>query len=74
MESKSLDEVKREIATKFLGKASIHSVGISRAENAVRVYVETESEPALKDVLAEIQKEAAPYKVIPVQAERSSIT
>ena len=72
--TKSLDEVKKQLSSKFLGKAGIHSVGISRVENAVRVYVESEAEETLKDVLSEIEKEAAPYKVVPIQSDRSSIT
>jgi hypothetical protein len=72
--SKSLDEVKNDVSLKYLGRAGIHSVGISRAENALRVYVDPEAEDALKDVLSEIEKEAAPFKIVPIKSDRSSIT
>jgi len=72
--SKSLDEVKEHVSMKYLGKAGIHSVGISHAENALRVYVDPEAEGALKDVLIEIEKEAAPFKIVPIKSDRSSIT
>lgn len=72
--SKSLDEVKKHVSRKYLGRAGIHSVGISRAENALRVYVDAEAEDALKDVLSEIEKEAAPFKIVPIKSDRSSIT
>jgi hypothetical protein len=72
--SKSLDEVKKHVSRKYLGRAGIHSVGISRAENALRVYVDPEAEDALKDVLSEIEKEAAPFKIVPIKSDRSSIT
>ncbi|MDX6444295.1 MAG: hypothetical protein QOH71_1369 [Blastocatellia bacterium] len=71
---RTLDEVRELLSTKYLGKAGIHSVGISRAENAVRVYVQPEAEDELKGVLKEIEREAAPYKVVPVKSDRSSIT
>lgn len=72
--SKSLDEVKEHVSMKYLGKAGIHSVGVSRAENALRVYVDSEAEDALKDILSEIETEAAPFKIIPIKSDRSSIT
>ncbi len=72
--SKSLDEVKEHVSMKYLGKAGIHSVGISRAENALRVYVDSEAEDALNDVLSEIEREAAPFKIVPIKSDRSSIT
>lgn len=72
--SKSLDEVKKHISSKYLGKAGIHSVGVSRAENALRLYVDADAEDALTHVLTEIEKEAAPFKVIPVKSDRPSIS
>ena len=72
--SKSLDEVKKHVSKKYLGKAGIHSIGVSRAENALRLYVDSESEGALINVLTEIEKEAAPFKVVPIRSDRSSIT
>ncbi len=70
----SLFDIKRNLSAKFLGKAGIHSFGISRSENAVRIYVDSEHEDELKDVLSEIEKEAAPYKVLVLKSDRPSIT
>ena len=70
----SLSDIKRKLSAKFLGKAGIHSLGISLVENAVRIYVDSEHEDALKDVLSEIEQEAAPYKVLVIRSDRSSIT
>jgi hypothetical protein len=71
---RSLEEVKEYLSGKYLGKSGIHSVGISRTDNAVRVYVETDSDDKLEGILKEIEKEAAPYKIIPIKSRRSSIT
>jgi hypothetical protein len=71
---RTLDEVKELLSTKYLGRAGIHSLGISRAQNAVHVYVQPEAEDELEDVLKEIEREAAPYKIVPVKSGRPSIT
>jgi hypothetical protein len=70
----SLSDIKRKLSAKFLGKAGIHSFGISPVENAVRIYVDSELDDAFQHVLSEIEKEAAPYKVLVIQSDRSSIT
>lgn len=49
-------------------------MGVSRAENALRVYVDSEDEDALKDILSELEREAAPFKIVPIKSDRSSIT
>jgi hypothetical protein len=72
--SESLDEVKRRIARKYLGKAGIHGVGIRRAQNALNVYAKADASPDQQQLLKEIEREAAPYKVIVTQEERPSIT
>jgi len=72
--SESLDEIKKRVAAKFLGKSGIHSIGISRAENSVRVYLEPESDNEVEEVLEQIRAEAAPYKVVHIASERPSIT
>jgi hypothetical protein len=72
--SKSLDEMKKHLVRKYLGKAGIHGVGISRAQNAVRVYMQPESDDIQEALLKEIEKEAAPFKVLPVKSDRPSIS
>jgi hypothetical protein len=72
--SETLDEVKRRIAHKYLGKAGIHGVGIRRSQNALNVYMGADPSLDQKQLLKEIEREAAPYKVIVTQEERPSIT
>jgi hypothetical protein len=69
--SKSLDETKEFLADKYLGKAGIHSVGLSRAENAIRIYIEEDADD--EHVMTEIEAEAAPYPVITIRTPRPTI-
>jgi hypothetical protein len=70
---KSLEETKEHLSGKYLGKAGIHSLGISRAENAVRVYMQDDDNEELEGVLKDIEREAAPYKIVTIKSDRSSI-
>lgn len=72
--TKSLDDIKQLVASKYLGKGGIHSVGISRSENTVRVYLEPEPNDQQTKILQEIEKEASPYKIVPIKSGRPSIT
>jgi len=72
--SESLDEVKQRITRKYLGKAGIHGIGIRRSQNALNVYADADSSLDQQQLLKEIEREAAPYKVIVTQEERPSIT
>jgi len=72
--SESLDEIKARVAKRFLGKSGIHSIGISRADNTLRVYLEAEPDSELEELLKQIRAEAAPYEVVDIASERASIT
>lgn len=73
--TKSLEEVKRKLSRKYLGKAGIHGMGVSHSKNAVHVYVEKEDPDGERQkLMEEIEKEAAPYKVLPVESERATAT
>ena len=62
----ALDEAKRRISDKYLGVGGIHGVGMSRANNAVRVYVSTAD--AIDDArLEEIRRVAEPFDVLIVE-------
>lgn len=67
---KSLDETKTYLAGKYLGQAGIHSIGISRKENGIRVYLEQSAADEQSRVLKEIEAEATPYKIIIVQSNK----
>jgi hypothetical protein len=68
--TKSLDEIKKLVSDKYLGKGGIHSV---RSQNAVRLYLEPEGNDQQSKILEEIEKEAAPYKIVHIKSERPSI-
>ena len=69
--SKSLDEIKENISQKYLGKSGIHGIGIRRKDNALYIYGEKDS--IKKDVLEEIEKDAAPYTVVTIEEEKPKI-
>ena len=72
--TKSLENIKQLVTRKYLGKGGIHSVGISRSQNAVRVYLEPAASDEQSKILEEIEKEVSPYKIVPIKSNRSSIT
>lgn len=71
--SESIDEVKKRITHKYLGKAGIHGVGIRRSHNAICVYIDGNSSPEQEMLLEELEKEAAPFKVLTIKEERPTI-
>jgi hypothetical protein len=72
--NESLDELKRRLRTKYMGKAGIHGLGIDRSKDALRIYHEPSSDPEQERMLKEIEKEARPYKVIRIKEEPPKIT
>jgi len=72
--SESLDELKRRLRSKYIGKAGIHGLGIDRSQDALRIYHKPSSDPRQEKLLKEIEKEARPYKVIRVKEEPPKIT
>jgi len=65
---KSLDETREYLIGKYLGKAGIHSIGMSRRENGIRIYLKPSADAEQSQVLQEIETEAAPYKIIVVES------
>jgi hypothetical protein len=59
-----LNEVRNEIARKYLGKAGIHGIGISRARGAIRIYMRPDASAEQQTVLAEVARDAAPFPVL----------
>jgi hypothetical protein len=65
IEDDTLTETKRRISAIYLGTGGIHGVGVSRADNAVRLYVSAAG--AIDDArLEEIRRLAAPFGVVVV--------
>ena len=70
----SIDEVKDRLRRSYLGKGGIHGVGVSRAKQAIRVYVSPQAEADQSDVLALMRESASPFPVIVVREDRPQIT
>lgn len=69
----TLRELKRRISKEYLGKRGIHAVGIREGEGALYVYVSPDA-PDQEAILEEIERQAAPVKVVVVCEESASIT
>jgi hypothetical protein len=59
----SLETVKNKVRRKYLGEAGIHAIGVRRSEQAVCLYVNSETDPELQLLLESIAKEISPYHV-----------
>lgn len=74
MNEKSLEEVRKHISRKYIGKAGIHGVGVRRKLNAICIYLVGSTDSEQQTFLNEIEREALPYKVLKIDSERSTIT
>lgn len=70
--SKTIDEVKEKVSRKYLGKFGVHGVGISRSQNAIKLYVDRGSEIEASRLDA-IERDASPCKVLVVKEESPKI-
>lgn len=71
---KTLDEIKEALSDKYLGQAGIHGIGLSRTENAIRVYLQESPDEEQQRVLKGVETDASPYKIIVVPSVRPSLT
>ena len=62
-----LEQAKRRLKHRLLGRCGIHAVGIRRAENAVCLYTAAVKNPELTDLLPEIEKDIAPLRVLLIE-------
>jgi hypothetical protein len=69
-----IEDVKRKLSERYLGKGGVHAIGLSRSENTLRLYVHAESGADWKKLLEKVTKEVAPYKVVVIEEERPSIS
>ena len=67
--AEALDDAKARLRQEFLGRAGIHGLGVSRTEQAIRVYVSSEGGPDCAAALEELRLSAAPFPVIVVEEE-----
>lgn len=57
----------------LLGKFGIHGFGLSRARQAVRIYVDTNASPP-PSTMREIRQLVAPYQVDVVEEEQARVS
>ena len=72
--SDPLAAVKGRLAATYLGRAGIHGFGLRRSEDAIVVYFEPLPGGAQEELLREIEREAAPFRLIGIGEERPEIT
>ncbi len=72
--TESLNEVKKRLRCQYLSSRSgIHGLGISSTENAIKVYMHSDTSIDQQALLRQIKKDAVPYKVIAIIEEPPSI-
>ena len=70
----SLNQVKDRVKRHYLGRAGVHAIGVSRSQNAIRVYIDPDDTPETASVLAELREEASPFSLIIVREEPARLT
>ena len=70
----SIDEVKDRLRECYLGQCGIHAVGVSRAKQAIRVYVSPQTEADQSNMLEQMRESAKPFPVIVIREERPGMT
>jgi hypothetical protein len=72
--AESLEEVKNRLRQSYLGRGGVHAVGVSRAEQAIRVYVSPDAVPEQPEVLAQLRESAKPFPIIVLREDRAQMT
>jgi hypothetical protein len=67
--SKTLEQVKEQIRSRFLGHGGIHGVGLSLKQKAIRLYVDPKQAGDCTSTLDQVRKSAEPFDVIVVEEE-----
>lgn len=68
-----LRELKQRISERHMGRGGIHAIGLRASENALCVYVDPGAHLEGTDILRQIEREAAPLKILLIEEERPSI-
>ena len=66
--STELDDAKRRVKSRVLGRPGVHAVGLRRLDDQVVVYATVGA--ANETILAAAREAAAPYEVVVVEGER----
>ncbi len=69
----SLETAKRKVRRKYLGEAGIHAIGVRRKKQALCLYVESEANPELQDLIKQIEEEISPYHVLAIEEEQATL-
>lgn len=69
----SLETAKKQVRRKYLGEAGIHAIGVRRSKQALCLYVESEENPELQELLKQIEEEISPYHVMAIKEERARL-
>lgn len=72
--SDPLLETKRRLSVRYLGREGIHGFGVRQSEGAVCVYLEPREGGEQEALLREIEREAAPVRLIAIREERPRAT
>lgn len=72
--SDRLTETKRRLSSLYLGREGIHGFGLRRSEGAVCVYLEARPGGEQQTLLNQIEREAAPFRLIVIPEERAQVT
>lgn len=72
--AKKLQTIKNRVRRKYLGEAGIHAIGVKRSKQALCLYVESEENPELQDLIKQIEEEISPYHVLAIEEEQAKIT
>ena len=70
--AEDLKSVKSRVAERHLGRHGIHGIGVRHSQSAISLYVRSKRELEASGALAEIEKDAAPFKVLVIEAEPAS--
>jgi hypothetical protein len=70
----SLETAKKQVRRKYLGEAGIHAIGVRRSQQALCLYVDSEENPELQELIKQIEEEISPYHVLAIEEEQAHIT
>ena len=65
--NRTLDEARKLISRKYLGRGGIHGVGARRDTETICIYLSATSEPDRESLFEEIKKDATPYGILEIK-------
>ena len=68
---KTLDETRKLISRKYMGRGGIHGVGARPDSGIIFIYLSETSSPNRESLFEEIEKIASPYRVVRVETQQA---